>query len=515
MVLSLSPLCIALLFHYRPAVREGLIILGISVTMVVIYLWLFDISHIVKIIRLGLGQLSYISKQSEGLFPNIGLSINEQFSEPLTTTLISIGANWLFLSIITTGIIFLCIEKKKKFLYLLPMTAIGCFSFFFAKRFAIFLTPVCALGFGYFFVVISRFISKKYLLPSFYSLVLIFLVLSSYGALKKQSMPFPGPIVKGMQTIRNTTPQNSLIWSWWDQGHPLVYWADRPTISDGMIHGGARAYYNALPLVTNDFRFAANFMQFYSMHGIAGINDFVKATNLDYDSAFSKLKTILSLGPIKGAKFLESFSLDSATKIRLKNIEFYYPGKSRSIYLFIDKRMVKVFRWIFWLGTWDTTLSEGNPTLPLFRVRSVSFDNNFLPTESEVNIDTNSGLFSIDYVFTDKHPFNSLTTITSNKSFEISRQYGMKKEHPYKLADDIKKNISSDKRFTDTGIYDILLNVPENSAAIVDNKISTSVMFQLFTFKDMKSHDYFEPIDTTSKNYQIWKVVGEHRENEF
>ncbi len=166
-ILSLSPLFIAFLFDFRPKKKEGIIFFIVSFAMIISLLLSIDVSHIIKTAKSALGLLSYISKEQSGLFPNIGLSIQEQLKFTPMNTLLLIVSNWPCLIITTSGIFFLCVQQKTKMLYLLPMTMIGSFSFLFAKRFAIFLTPLCALGFGYFFFVLSRHIQKRLLLYFF------------------------------------------------------------------------------------------------------------------------------------------------------------------------------------------------------------------------------------------------------------------------------------------------------------------------------------------------------------
>ncbi len=53
------------------------------------------------------------------------------------------------------------------------------------------------------------------------------------------------------------------------------------------------------------------------------------------------------------------------------------------------------------------------------------------------------------------------------------------------------------------------LDIPQTKITILDQKLSGSLMMQIFTYGARKSNKYFEPMDTTSDHYQIWKVTGD------
>ena len=78
-------------------------------------------------------------------------------------------------------------------------------------------------------------------------------------------------LVESMQWLERNSPENALVWGAWDQGYALRYWSRRATVSDGSIHGGEIAVYTGLPFAAEDFQLAANFMQFYSVHGQPGM----------------------------------------------------------------------------------------------------------------------------------------------------------------------------------------------------------------------------------------------------
>jgi len=509
-ILSLSPMAIAFLFHFRPEKKEAILFFIILAAIIAIILLSFEPTQFIGIAKSTLEQVSYISKNSSSFFPNIGLSIQEQQSHSLLNALIMVTANPVSLVIAGCGFILLCIQQKSKTLYLFPITIIGCLNFFYAKRFGIFLTPIFAISFGYFFSTLANHFKKQFLLYFLYTLTILSLIWSSYNIIRNHPPLFNGKIIEGMQTIKEKTPPSSVIWSWWDEGHPLVYWADRATLSDGMIHGGARSFFTALPLVSTDFRLAANFMQFYTVRGLSGINKFINATGKDFQASIIQLRKILSSGPKKGQDYLKtlSFNFDSSIN-QLDRIEFYYPEQKPPLYLFMDKRMIKVFRWIYWLGSWDTSKLTGIPTLPVLRIKDIAFDENGYPKKTGIYLHIKSGLFAIDTTLPDKSKINSVTTIAHDSSYSVGYKRDSLEETHYNFSENIKKLVRKNKMFTDKGSFDILLNIPEREITVMDNKLADSVMFQLYTYKNIKTYKYFEPVDITSKHYQIWEVKGD------
>lgn len=76
-----------------------------------------------------------------------------------------------------------------------------------------------------------------------------------------------GPILNrrhaaGLREIRAATPEDAIVWHWWDWGYATHHFARRQTIADGAEHGGPSLYLPAAVYATDDPRFARQIIKF-------------------------------------------------------------------------------------------------------------------------------------------------------------------------------------------------------------------------------------------------------------
>ena len=81
-----------------------------------------------------------------------------------------------------------------------------------------------------------------------------------------------GPILNrrhaaGLRELRTATPENAIIWHWWDWGYATHHFARRDTIADGAEHGGPSLYLPAAVYATDDPRFARQIIKFTAARG--------------------------------------------------------------------------------------------------------------------------------------------------------------------------------------------------------------------------------------------------------
>ncbi len=511
MLLALSPLAIALLCHYRPPAKEAILFGGLALIALLTFNWYVDIfALLVQYGKTAMTILAYISKEAPGIFPNIGESIAEQqrfgFIEVLVRNIANLGC--LLLALI--GLVMLALREKTKVLYLLPMAVIGTFGFFFAMRFTFFLTPLLAIGFGSFFATMYPKIDRKYLYYGCYGLALASLAWASIGQTRYFLPAFRGEIITGMARIKEITPENALIWSWGDEGHPLVYWSGRATVNDGMVHGGERDYFTALPMAGDDFRFAANFMQFYAVHGRPEITAFMQSTGSSFAQGMGHLRTILRSGPESGKEFLESLTFTGEDNKRFSDISYYYPNTAPPIYLFLDSRMPQAFRWIYWYGTWDTEKQAGTPTLPTLHLQDISYDHHNVPLGKGIELNTEEGWITIAGTLPGKNPIQSIA-IQGGSHQRRQMEYAVfsgVKEQKFTFENFQPDFIANQNKFTDTGIYTIQLLPDKKELLLQDKKISHSVLNYLFNYGTADPGNYFSPVEL-AEHYQIWEVHGD------
>ncbi len=179
-VICLVPLAVALVFFYRAPSPERWIFLGaLSLGALVLLLWQGTaiFSQFITIIE---SQFSYISKESIGAFPNIGLSISEQVKPSFETMVFLSSGNIVTFAVALCGFIWLVWRHPKHSLFLAVLVVLSAFAFFYARRFAIFCVPVAALGIGFFVSEIWRLRDRFAILTYLTPVVVLFLARDSH-----------------------------------------------------------------------------------------------------------------------------------------------------------------------------------------------------------------------------------------------------------------------------------------------------------------------------------------------
>lgn len=510
--LGLGPLIIGLIFHFRPKGQErytSLFSLGI---VALLALLLIGYQTVFEVILSAGQQLLYVFKQDSGLFFNISPSISEQQRLSLSQITPLTISNLPVLLCSVIGAVWLFIKHKKVCIYLLPIIIIGSFSTFSAKRFTIFLTPVVALGFAFFFYQFYHFFKQRRLVLVCYGLLIIHLTI--HGLMLGTARPaiFHSKTIEGMRKLKQITPKNSAIWSWWDEGHPLIYWSDRSTITCGYIHGGARTYFNAIPLATDNERLAANLMRFYATRGISGIDRFIQSTSSTYQKGVDTLLTLLAGGPenVEETGLRLNLVNQSYFKTTQQLQEFLFPEKSPPVFLFLDSRMIRIQRWIYWFGTWNTTARSGDRTLPTFAFYDIKFDQDLQPINNAFEIDYENGKITVKNIF-EKPIKLTETAITKNDQTKLLNYSNVQSQkHLLQMnSQKLARTLSNLKLYSGTGEY-VLEVMPQIEHAIIhDQKKADVVINRLFRRKNDFNPQYFQPIDLSQPHYQIWAVTGD------
>jgi dolichyl-diphosphooligosaccharide--protein glycosyltransferase len=299
---------------------------------------------------------------------------------------------------------------------------------------------------------------------------------SSYTQWPKEN----GITVEAMDYVKNNTPDDSILWAWWDHGYAITYWARRATINDGSIHGGERTVYNAIPYATDSYRLSANFMHFYVTHGIDGIRKFYNAVG-NSSKGLKNLKEILDAGPDDAREIIDSLNLTASSKPESTEdwLEFFFPENNRPVYILIDNLLTKIAYWWFWFGTWDIDKQEGiHPSFNFYY--NINSSNNIISNNSGLKIDSQNGiLYSRDL---GSYQLSHISKMTSNKlnkkEFNTNSRLGFEYIESYRFG------------------------------ALCDNNISESVFNKLF-IRHSYQEKYFKPIRLRGPYYQIWEVKGD------
>ncbi len=368
-IICMFPLMTALAFFYRPPKKEGLIFASCLVAGFLLFLtsagWEYPVVFAKDFFKL----LGFVAGADAGLFPNASGDISELQKPPLAEIIGLTTANMLVFLLACIGLGTFIYEKRKESLFLATPLMLACFTFLFGNRFLIFFAPVIALGLGYLVKRIELLLASKVPYPK---LILVALVLLSiWPAWRRDTVALAGPIVintlAGIKQARASVPEDAVLWSSWNVGYPLMYYASLRVIGDGQSLEGERMVYANLPLASTDQQLSANFIQYYVKHGMKGLNRFYKQTD-GPDKGLPLLKKVLAAGPEQGQKIVE-MALESGEiqpSLELSHIHewmaFFYPRDNPPIYIMLHKEMTKSSRW-FWYGKWDPVTQSSSEAI--------------------------------------------------------------------------------------------------------------------------------------------------------
>ncbi|MBF0381345.1 MAG: hypothetical protein HQL69_10025 [Magnetococcales bacterium] len=311
----------------------------------------------------------FFQAKSDTFFPNIALSISELSKPGLSNIVNSTSGGLIFFLISVIGIILLFwLRFRDGALYLLPILGFSMVGVFINGRFLVITAPFLALGLGFALTLIWQRWSLKHfrvLAP----IILLIVFAAQYSRFQRisENPIYPHHVkskaAEGMEKIKEFTPQNSIIWNWWDNGYPLEYWSNRQVIANGNIdkHSGDHITYISLPLATTNQRLAANFMGFYAKHGRQGMNTLFKATNDDIHLGIELVKKICGAGPKQAQKIIEDAKLTPQPGLNSVTdwLEFFFPHDTVKIYLFMRYRLIRVVKWWHKYGNWDVQKNDG------------------------------------------------------------------------------------------------------------------------------------------------------------
>ena len=480
--ICLAPLAVAIVFFYRPPSRERRLFFGVLfLGMLVLFLWKGGslVSQFVHVIQ---SQFSYISKETVGPFPNIGVSISEQVRPSFETMVALSSGNFIIFAVVLCGLVALFWRHWKETLFLSVLFFLSALAFLYARRFAIFCVPVAALGIASFvnemWALRSRFALLRYLTP----VVVVFLAWMLIEINRAQVYwPKERPIVvSGLDLAAKKTAPDAVIWAWWDHGYTIPYWARRASVNDGSVHSGERTVFNGLPLATDSERLAANFMHFWVARGMAGMDKVYRAMGNDQAKGYAFVKEVLSAGPKQARSMLSDARLPAQPGLETIEdwLEFFFPSSPRPVYLFVDDLLPRTSYWWFWFGSWDMQKHDG--VHADYRIiPDIREENGRLKARDGTDIDLRTGNATIGGQVI---PLQELAVWDGEKS--------------------------QTRRFNSQSGAVFELSVPNRLGVLMHKNLASSVFNKLF-LRQSFSPEYFSPVFSRVPWYQLWEVRGD------
>lgn len=279
----------------------------------------------------------------------------------------------LFIVGLIGGILFM-VANIKKTLPLIPIIVMGFVVFISSGRFAMFLTPVIAMGLGYFIYIISHYFFKsvvkkyssyKYYINTFTPLLLILVALygmftaklTAYGMVPAASIDTN--TYKLIDKLGKELPDNSTIYTWWDYGLAITDITNFPVYHSGMSQSTPKTYMIANSLTG-------------SQEDLYNISSYL--ANRGYEEA---------------EKIFDDNKNDNKTIEKVYNKMTRYdkgPG-SENIYILLTSDMIAKYGAISYLAG-DTDV--------LINMFCMPSDGNILSCQNNVTININNGVLSLN-----------------------------------------------------------------------------------------------------------------------
>ncbi len=394
-------------------------------------------------------------------FPNIFMSISELqkvgFEGALKNVVFSLPLGIAGL----VGIFLFFLFNLRNTIFLLPFFGIGLLSFFSGARFAMYLAPFIGIGIGYlisfFFNKLMPYLTlfeekeKQKVVNHFVgTLILVLTIWVQRPVLGFSSFPKVfSPVVKDMNYIKEHTPENSAIWTWWDYGYAFQLYSRRTTFHDGGSQGTPKTFFIARSFTTSNPAEAWYITSFISNYGLTGIAE--------------KLKKGIS------AKDL----VENVKEGRYaKKIEI-------PVYWVFTFDLFGKFSWIHYFGSYDFDTKKGDFGRIIAPDGCIIVAKNFIDCENEkISIDLNNGIITTS------------SGLTNIKYFYLKT--------PDKLYQ---------KKFFDNGyvVEVVKLKSGQGQVFIIEPKVFKTLFNQMFILRNYNSQ-YFDLILDDFPYMVVYKV---------
>lgn len=446
-------------------------------------------------------QFSYLLVIDNSHFP-IAQGVSEQEALGFTQLLSQTTGGWPGFILMLGGLGRIFYVWRKQALLLLPLIGLSALALI-AQRYLIFFAAFSAITMGAGLEGLWKSFNKtkvdkrlRWAVPLLAVVVLYQLVGRQFAT---HGVPvFSAPVIIGMPEIEELTPPDAVVWSWWDQGYLINYWAQRATINDGSVHSGERNVYTGIPLLSNSNRLSANFMRFYITQGVPGINEYYEAYKNNYGDALEKLKAIMKAGPqesmglisqVQNQGYLLNKSVDEW-------LEFFFPDQSRPLYLYLDQAMLAGFYSIVWHGSWSPETREGQSAffIPIYDIEQLDQDN--LKAYGGLNIDLQNATVNLS---SDQLQFSPLISISSK--ITISQlPFSTLRIH----ENGNTSTMQNPERKNNTFDWNVNTGMGSFSQDLV-----TDSLINRFFINGEDGGEYFELVSGHSPLYQLWRVQGD------
>ena len=371
------------------------------------------------------------------------------------------SGNILILLAAIIGYLLLCL-KFRPFLLTLPMLGLGLLSFFGGVRFVMYVTPLVALGFGYFLHFFLNLFDLRNSIKNLSFLVFAVAALAinldfAYSYRPKTVISRDEAVA--LDELKKITKRDDYVFSWWDYGYAIRYFADVMTLNDPGRQGGENNYFVSLAL-RKDEAFSARLARVAVTYNDISLGQNIRPIDKilkDYNT--SDINTFLS---------------------QLESENFTLPAAKKEIFYYLVPNMIDIAPNIFRYSYIDATTGK--------RQKEDFYHVSALNGISEAGIDLGDGY----------------TLPTNEQNFIIHNGEKIAVKSFYKVKG-AGRDLRIDEKIIDKNakIYVLFLEDYARILLLDENAFNSSFV-QLFIF-ERADERYFEPF-VISSGVKIYRL---------
>jgi dolichyl-diphosphooligosaccharide--protein glycosyltransferase len=230
------------------------------------------------------------------VFPSVAQSIIEVQDLTLTEALFYFHP-WGFISAIGLAGFVLVAIRRPCALFLLPLAALGLLSMKMGGRMVMFGAPVVALGLTLPLTTLTHGLLRSEVRGFWSGCAVSLVLLGILSAPVAELIPgmSNGPIIdrrhaEALVRARDVSPEDAILWHWWDWGYAVQHFAQRRVIADGAIHGGPSLYLPAAVFATDNPRFARQLIKYTAAKNNEASGVFEGLDNTGAEALMQKLR---------------------------------------------------------------------------------------------------------------------------------------------------------------------------------------------------------------------------------
>ncbi len=344
----------------------------------------------------------FISELS--VWPDVFITVGELKKPGFPKVLRLLGGSPI-VSIALIGLVFTCMQRLKSKphlsfqpLFILVLLSTTLFISKNTERLILLATVPATIGVAYGYeqikTVINWLSAKLFteriqtpmnLISNFIAILIMGLTLLSTSHISHAEIINFHPIYnqtwnKILTNIKNNTPQDSIVTSWWSPGHFITSMADRKVSWDGATQNVPRAYWISQLFITPSENMTLGILRMLNGSGNQAV-DYLTDSGMDLSSAVNLIKSTLPLKRSNGLRVYEQhLSKERAAHIiNLTHSQHIAPS-----YLLLYNHMIEQALALEFIGLWD--FSKAEMVSNLIRSNKVEINSKWLKRATPENV---------------------------------------------------------------------------------------------------------------------------------